>query len=141
MAPIQLVATLAPSPGIALPLADTVPGLLKRLGSFADHAAVELEEDEARVIRACMRLAGAALPAVGLADSAFYSALVTLTGRVRLDGGACKAVLDAASYRVGASGAFASQRGAWFDAAHAPRLLRELSSLALVVRALREQAI
>jgi hypothetical protein len=48
-------------------------------------------------------------------------------------------VIAHAEHAVGARGWLAPIRGSWFDAVKAPRLLRQVSSVALLVRALRRR--
>jgi hypothetical protein len=130
-------------PVVALPHTDALPGLIT---SLAQRRGYDLTDDEQRVLRASLCLAGAWLPVAGLCDLDFFVAFENFqmkfgdsnTGLSTLTIGR---VLEAAADAVGGKGRFAAMRAAWFDAIEAPRYLREVSSVALLVRALRERTL
>lgn len=147
MAPVERTGTWVPAKtapikprGPVAPLEDTLPAVLR---SLATRKGYDLTTDEQRVLRACLCLAGAHMPLRGLCDLDFFVALdrfQTEAGEKQtgLSTAAIAHIVAAASHAVGATGRFAPMRAAWFDAFEAPRLLRELSSMALLIRALRQ---
>ena len=119
-------------------LIDVLDSLLQRRG-------YDLDESEQRVLRACLVLAGAPLPLRGICDLEFFVALENYQKacneeKTGLSTYAIGRVIAAASHVVGATGRFRRVRAARFDAFEAPRRMNELSSLALLIRALRDHA-
>jgi hypothetical protein len=115
--------------------------LLACLHELAASNGKNLADDQQRVLRACLRLAGQPLGLQGLCDLEFFVTFEAFKDERALRGGlnaeSIAAVLAAARQAVGATGRFARLRAGWYDAFEAPRVLRELSSVALLIRALR----
>lgn len=124
------------------PAAAPPDNLVTVLRALRERNGYDLSDDEQRVLRACMCLAGETITPRGLCDLDFFVALDRYQTARGASGGLTRETIDAivasASLNVGASGRWAVVRAGWFDAFEAPRYLRELSSLALLIRALRE---
>lgn len=122
-------------------LTPPVDNLQHVLAQLAQRKGYDLQEDEQRVLRACMVLAGATIPIRGICDLDFFVALDRFQMEHGTKGGlspeAIGQILAAARFTVGAGSLRDRIRGAWFDAFHAPALLAEVSSMALLIRALR----
>jgi hypothetical protein len=125
-------------------LTPPVDNLQTVLLQLAQRKGYDLLEEEQRVLRACLVLAGGTIPIRGFCDLDFFVALDRFQMERGSKGGLSPAtiqqILDAARHVVGASGFWGRARGAWFDAFEAPALLAELSSMALLIRALRRTA-
>lgn len=144
MAPVELFRTRwrARKPayrrGDSTPPADNLAAVLLQLSQRKGY---DLQEEEQRVLRACLVLAGGTIPIRGFCDLDFFVALDRFQAEHGAQGGLSPAtineVLEAARRVVGARGFWGRARGAWFDAFDAPALLAEVSSMALLIRALR----
>ncbi|MDB5101708.1 MAG: hypothetical protein JWM80_6129 [Cyanobacteria bacterium RYN_339] len=125
-------------------LTPPVDNLARLLAQLAQRQGYDLLEDEQRVLRACLVLAGGTIPLRGFCDLDFFVALDRFQMEHGTKGGLSPAaiaqILAAARHVVGATGFWGRARGAWFDAFDAPALLAEVSSMALLIRALRRSA-
>jgi len=157
MAPVEasgrMAALMYPVPAVAeapvlAPCVDADAEITSILARLRAGVSAGLDGDEARVLRACLRLAGEPLPLRGVRDQAFDAALTDfcarqgLTGQQGLlDDTIVQAVLAESSRAIGAPERLRSiWRRSWFDAFEAPALLAELSGLAVLIRCLRRGA-
>lgn len=139
----RMVAKTAPLTARTLvaPPAETLAELLQ---SLTTGTADVLSEDQQRVVRALLCLTGAELPVPGTCDLDFFAALDGFHRKLghagaAFDGVAIARLIAQAEVAVGARGWLAPLRGSWFDAVKAPRLLRQVSGVALLIRALRRR--
>jgi hypothetical protein len=121
-----------------------VDNLAVILAQLSQRKGYDLLEEEQRLLRACLVLAGATIPIRGFCDLDFFVALDRFQMEHGTKGGLSPAsieqILATARHVVGATGFWGRARGAWFDAFDAPALLAEVSSMALLIRALRRGA-
>ena len=147
MAPVEIFRTRwrarrpANQRGDLAPPVDNLPAVLLQLSQRKGY---DLQEEEQRVLRACLVLAGGTIPIHGICDLDFFVGLDRFQAERGAQGGLSPIVihqiLEAARHAVGARGFWGRARGAWFDAFEAPALLAEVSSMALLIRALRRTA-